>query len=69
MIEYICARCGVNAFPEGTRSVKPGCSVLDLCLHHTTEHAPALKKQEWTTVSLRVLTENQQAPSPAGADA
>ena len=55
-----CDRCNANANPLGTRSIHKDGRVLDLCHHHTTEHRPALVKQEWTVVDLPIVLEAQR---------
>lgn len=63
----ICARCGANAWPYGTRSINRDGRTLELCGSHTREHREALVKQGWTVVELaNIETEPSKKGEPDG---
>ena len=64
---FPCDRCGANANPLGTRSINRDGRTLDLCGHHTTEHRPALVKQDWTVVDFPVVLESARELPAAAA--
>lgn len=64
---YVCARCGVNAAPLGTRWINKDGRTLDFCGHHTDEHGPALERQKWTKVEVSVLLDEIRTGAPVQA--